>query len=93
MPAVDVLRRKREMGYAAPGDGETADAGRKLPIDPDEIQSFAAMGYKPGESVNLAVTGTWDGDSVSVESVQCMPPQQAAPQGPPAGMAPGPVPG
>lgn len=97
MPAVDVLRRKREMGY---DDRDQAGSARSIPISDEEKQQFASMGYQPGQPVNLAVQGTWDGEAVSVDTVQCMPSQQAAPQGQPTPqgdpivrMNPAPVPG
>lgn len=102
MPAVDVLRRKREMGYDDSRD-QAGPSARAIPISDEEKQQFASMGYQPGQPVNLAVQGTWDGESVSVDTVQCMPqagaPQQQGqmpptPQGDPiVRMNPAPVPG
>lgn len=100
MPAVDLLRRKREVGYDDSRDQATTPRERALPITDLEKRDFAGMGYQVGQPITCTVQGTWDGEKVLVESVQCNPPQGAVEQGPPPPpaepimrMNPAPVPG
>jgi hypothetical protein len=97
MGAIDLLRAKRDRGYdasAVPAQ-QAGPTDRVLPLSPEEQDPQ----LQQGQDVTLKVTGTYNGDSVAVASVEVMPnpgqtPEPSSmPTAPIMRMDPAPVPG